>query len=187
MESIGARFHQSRESKGYTLEQVARDTHIAKRFIEALESEDFSVFPGEPYLLGFMRTYSNYLGLDPEETVSLYQNLKLQEQPPPIDELISKGPSLPVGRILLVVVIVLIVGVGGYFSITTGLFAGSRDLAQSEQSAVEPRPEGNLFRMADEIIEQRFALGDRIMVPVQDDEYAVNLTAVEEDVTLDVA
>ena len=51
MESIGEKLRQTRESKGYTIEQIARDTHIAKRFLEALEDEDFSVFPGDLYLV----------------------------------------------------------------------------------------------------------------------------------------
>ena len=75
MEAIGDKLRQTRESKGYTIEQIARDTHIAKRFLEALEDENFDVFPGDPYLLGFMRTYSEYLGLEPEEVVTLYKNL----------------------------------------------------------------------------------------------------------------
>ena len=40
----------ARESLGYTVEQIARDTNIAKSYLNALEHEDFSVFPGETYL-----------------------------------------------------------------------------------------------------------------------------------------
>jgi cytoskeletal protein RodZ len=184
MESIGTRFSQTREAKGYTLEQVARDTHIAKRFLEALENEDFSIFPGEPYLLGFMRTYSNYLGLDAEETVSLYQNLKLQEQPPPIDELISTGPAVPIGRIVVIALLVVAVGVGGYFAFAGGLFTGTEQVVQSEAPAPPPEPEGELYRMVDEIVEQRFSQGDRIVVPVHEDDYALDLSRVGDGVTL---
>ena len=189
MESIGARFHETREAKGYTLEQVARDTHIAKRFIEALESEDFSVFPGEPYLLGFMRTYSNYLGLDPEETVALYHNLKLQEQPPPIDELISKGPSVPIGRILVIASVVIAVGVGGYFLFASGVLSQAGRAAGSDTPAQTTEPEptpvrGDTFEMVDEIVEQRFSEGDRIVVPVRDQQFDVDLSRVGEGVTL---
>ncbi|MFW5687993.1 MAG: helix-turn-helix domain-containing protein [Spirochaetota bacterium] len=188
MESIGARFHQTREAKGYTLEQVARDTHIAKRFIEALEGEDFAIFPGEPYLLGFMRTYSNYLGLDPEETVALYQNLKLQEQPPPIDELISKGPAVPVGRIALIVVIVLALAGAGYYAVTSGIFTReARPEAVVQDDPVPSAPQGELIQMVDEIVEQRFSQGDRIMVPVQDESFAVDLAGVGDDVLVRTA
>ncbi|MFP4113462.1 MAG: helix-turn-helix domain-containing protein [Spirochaetota bacterium] len=189
MESIGARFSQTREAKGYTIEQVARDTHIAKRFLEALEAEDFASFPGEPYLLGFMRTYSNYLGLDPEETVTLYHNLTLQEQPPPIDELIFKRPSVPLGRILVIALAVLAVGVGGYFAIAGGLFSGGEETtAQAAGPEPEPSdpppPEGDLFEMMDEIVEQRFSEGDRIVLPIADERYPIDLSRVGDGITL---
>lgn len=188
MESIGARFRETREAKGYTLEQIARDTHIAKRFLGALEDEDFSVFPGEPYLLGFMRTYSNYLGLDPEETANLYYNLKLQEQPPPIDELISKGPSVPIGRIVAIALGVVVLGSGAYFLIFTDLLAGSGRIATSDPVPVEAeQPEGETFEMLDEIVEQRFSQGDRILVPVGDAEYPVDLSQVGNGITVDLA
>lgn len=182
MESIGARFHQTRESRGFTLEQVARDTHIARRFLEALENEDFSIFPGEPYLIGFMRTYSSYLGLDSEETISLYHNLKLQEQPPPIDELIARRPALPVGRVLLIIIVVLGIGAVGYLMATSGLFSGDRPVAVA---VAEPEPsDGVLFSMIDEIVEQRFGEGDRILVPIGGQQFAVDILLIDEAITL---
>ncbi|MFW5744241.1 MAG: helix-turn-helix domain-containing protein [Spirochaetota bacterium] len=191
MESIGARFRETREAKGYTLEQVARDTHIARRFLEALEDEDFSVFPGEPYLFGFMRTYSTYLGLDAEETANLYYNLKLQEQPPPIDELISKGPSVPVGRIVAIAIGVVVLGAGAYFLIFTDLLAWFGRAVAEQPPSVETEepeePEGRTFEMLDEIVEQRFTQGDRILVPVGDDEYPLDLAQVGNGITLDLA
>ncbi len=185
MESIGARFNQTREARGYTLEQVARDTHIARRFLEALEQEDFAIFPGEPYLLGFMRTYANYLGLDPEETVALYHNLKLQEQPPPIDELINRRPAVPVGRILVIVAAVIVIGAGVYLAVSGGLFDASSRPTRREPVAAAPggEPEA-VFHMADEIVEQRFSEGERIMVPVRDSLFAVDLLRVDDALTV---
>ena len=183
MESIGEKLTQTRESKGYTIEQIARDTHIAKRFLEALESEDFTVFPGDPYLLGFMRTYSEYLGLEPEEVVALYKNLKLQEQPAPIDELISKGPVRPVGRIVLLAVVVAVaLGVGGYFLLTSGLF--SRDQTVAEDPVVAP-PSGTVFELTGEWVEQRFGQGDRIVVPVAGNQYSMDLAAVNDGLEIE--
>ncbi len=186
MESIGARFNQTREARGYTLEQVARDTHIAKRFLEALEKEDFAVFPGEPYLLGFMRTYANYLGLEPEETVALYHNLKLQEQPPPIDELINRRPAVPVGRILAIAALVIAIAAGVFLAISGDLFDTSSRPARPEPEAAPAaigEPEA-VFRMADEIVEQRFSEGERIMVPVRDSQFPVDLVRVDDGLTV---
>jgi cytoskeleton protein RodZ len=192
MESIGSRFSQARESRGYTLEQVARDTHIAKRFLDALEKEEFSVFPGEPYLIGFMRTYATYLGLDSEETVMLYHNHRLQEQPPPTDELISRGSSLSFGRILLIAIVILAIGAGVYVAITQGLFDGTaraaradaRAEARTSTRAAANRAAGEVFEMVDEIVEQRFSPGDRIIVPVGNQKFSVELVNVDNGVML---
>lgn len=185
MESIGARYNQTREARGYTLEQVARDTHIAKRFLEALEQEDFAIFPGEPYLLGFMRTYANYLGLDPEETVALYHNLKLQEQPPPIDELINRRPAVPVGRILVILAAVIAIGAGVYLAVSGGLFDASTRPARRDPAAATPDREPEVvFHMTDEIVEQRFSEGERVMVPVRDSLFPVDLVRVDDRLTV---
>lgn len=183
MEPIGDKLRQTRESKGYTIEQIARDTHIAKRFLEALEDENFDIFPGDPYLLGFMRTYSEYLGLEPEEVVALYKNLKLQEQPAPIEELISKSPVRPVGRIILIAAaVVVVLGVGSYFLFSSGILSRDRAVAEVAET---PLPAGDIFELTGEWVEQRFGQGDRIVVPVAGDQYAMDLVAVTDVLAID--
>lgn len=182
MESIGARLRQTRETKGYTVEQVARDTHIAKRFIEGLEQEDFTIFPGEPYLLGFLRTYSDYLGLEPQDMINLYKNIQIQEQPAPIDELIVRSSPGPVIKVALVAIVVIAVGVGIYFVISSGVLRRSRAAEpQGEQVSV---PVGDLIEVADEIIEQRFSQGDRLMIPAQGEDHPVDLVRVGSELTI---
>lgn len=90
MESLGKKLSETRLSRGLDLEQVARETNISSRYLEALESEDFSVFPGEPYLLGFLRNYCEYLGLNSSEFITAYKNIKIQETPVPLKELMPK-------------------------------------------------------------------------------------------------
>jgi cytoskeleton protein RodZ len=116
MESFGDKLRTTRESLGYSIEQIARDTHIAKHYLIALENEDFSIFPGETYLKGFLQNYAEYLGLDIVEMVSIYKNMKIQEQPIPLDQLLDQKLSarrIPIilavaGGVVLVVVIVLV-------------------------------------------------------------------------------
>src|SRR6185437_8018877 len=40
--------------------------------IRALEEEDFTAIPGDAYIRGFLRTYADYLGLDPDVYVDEY-------------------------------------------------------------------------------------------------------------------
>jgi len=87
VESIGDRLKQAREAKKLTIKNVAQDTNMAPTYIEALEVEDFDKFPGETYIIGFLKTYSEYLKLDPEEMVMLYKGYKIGESATPLEEL----------------------------------------------------------------------------------------------------
>ena len=58
MNAIGDQLKTAREARGLSIEYVADETNIAKRYITAMENEDFSVFPGEPYIVGFLRNYA---------------------------------------------------------------------------------------------------------------------------------
>lgn len=73
--SIGTRLREAREARGVTLEQAERETRIIRRYLIALEEEDFNAFPAEVYARGFLRSYANYLGLNPEDLVKALPRL----------------------------------------------------------------------------------------------------------------
>lgn len=63
MESIGEALKNARLEKGFTFEQIENDTKIQRRYLEAMENEQWEILPGQVYLKSFFRTYSRYLGL----------------------------------------------------------------------------------------------------------------------------
>jgi cytoskeletal protein RodZ len=87
VESIGEKLRSVRESKKLTIREVAKDTNIAPRYIEALENEDFDKFPGETYIMGFLRSYSEYLKLDADDVIQSYKGHKIGESATPLEEL----------------------------------------------------------------------------------------------------
>ncbi len=87
MESIGEKLKSIRESKKITLKEVAAETNIASIYIEALEDEDFDKFPGETYVIGFLKSYSEYLKIDPDEIITMYKAYKIGESATPLEEL----------------------------------------------------------------------------------------------------
>lgn len=74
MDTPGAQLRQRREAKKLSLKQVSKETKISQRYIEALEENNPDLFPGEVYLKGFLRNYAKFLGLDPEDMVSQYED-----------------------------------------------------------------------------------------------------------------
>lgn len=61
---IGAILQRAREERDLTLQDAEDATKIRKRYLKALESDDYTALPDPVYILGFLRTYGNYLGLD---------------------------------------------------------------------------------------------------------------------------
>ncbi|MBH77468.1 MAG: hypothetical protein CL897_04480 [Dehalococcoidia bacterium] len=75
---IGERLIGAREERGLTLEDAERDTRISRRYLQALEDERFDIIPAPVYARGFLRSYSQYLGL---ETAGLLARFP-QDSPP---------------------------------------------------------------------------------------------------------
>ena len=119
MEALGEYLKEAREKLNLSIDKIADDTHIMKKFIEAIEIEEFTAFPGEAYLKGFLRTYSEYLGIDAEGVIRRYEKIKMIETPTPIEQLIPK-PKFNFRPFIVIFVIILIlagIGVGGFFGI----------------------------------------------------------------------
>lgn len=90
MWTLGETLRQARLDKGASLAEAARDTRIRRAYIEALEAEDAAALPPPVYTRGFVRTYAEYLGLNPQAMVELYQPPARREISPP-----TLRPALP--------------------------------------------------------------------------------------------
>ena len=182
MDTFGDILRSSREEKGYSLEQVARDTNIARKYLNALEEEDFSIFPGEPYLIGFLKNYSEYLGLDSREIVTLHKNMRLQEQPVPIEALLDTGrPKGPI--IFLIILISAVVGVGGYFLYkyisAEPVQVESKTIEEIVQPAIK-----HSYDITKVSIEDRFVEGSELQILLYDDIFNISLKSITTNVIL---
>jgi cytoskeletal protein RodZ len=72
MLSFGPALRRARQERGISLDDVARDTRLSKRYLLALEDESIQELPGGPYNRAYVRTYAGYLGLDPDTLVRDY-------------------------------------------------------------------------------------------------------------------
>jgi cytoskeletal protein RodZ len=70
--TFGQALRDAREDLGVSLADAERETRINRRYLEALETEDDSAMPPAVYTRGFIRTYSQYLGLNPDAMLDAY-------------------------------------------------------------------------------------------------------------------
>lgn len=70
---VGEILRRGREHYGQSLQDVERFLRIRAAQLHALETGKNELLPGKTYALGFVRSYSEYLGLDGEKMVQLYK------------------------------------------------------------------------------------------------------------------
>lgn len=72
MFELGNNLREARQRRRIDLVIAEQDTKIRSKYLAALETEDFDVLPGPVFIRGFLRTYSRYLGLDPQMFIDEY-------------------------------------------------------------------------------------------------------------------
>ncbi|NTU74749.1 MAG: helix-turn-helix domain-containing protein, partial [Anaerolineaceae bacterium] len=80
--SAGQKLKQTRLDKKLSLEQVAQQTHIRIRFLEAIENNAADLLPSPVQAKGFIRLYAGYLGLPAEPILDLWEG---KAPPPPVE------------------------------------------------------------------------------------------------------
>ena len=65
--SVGDRLRAAREKKKLNLEDVAEQTRIPRRHLEAIESGDWDRLPAPTYTIGFAKSFASAVGLDRNE------------------------------------------------------------------------------------------------------------------------
>jgi cytoskeleton protein RodZ len=77
----------TRLDRGFDLADVARETRIPLRHLNALEAGNFTNLPALAYSIGFVRTYARYLGIDADHAAQQYKSETTQ-----LDAMLTAAP-----------------------------------------------------------------------------------------------
>ncbi|MGZ4167174.1 MAG: helix-turn-helix domain-containing protein [Solirubrobacteraceae bacterium] len=92
MADIGATLREARMRAKIDINEVETRTKIRAKYLRAIENEEWGLLPGDVYVKSFLRTYSDYLGLDSRQLIDDY---KRRYERPSDHEL---KPITPLGR-----------------------------------------------------------------------------------------
>lgn len=81
METVGKLLKEKRLEKGLIIDDVADIIKIRKKYLEAIESGNYSEIPDKVYTKSFLKIYSEFLGLDRVYIVKRYLDEVTQEDP----------------------------------------------------------------------------------------------------------
>ncbi|MCL2677820.1 MAG: InlB B-repeat-containing protein [Clostridiales bacterium] len=131
MSQIGEYLLNSRLEKGASIADVERATKIPAKYIKAIEEDNYGVLPGRAYIIGFLTSYANFLGLDAKALVNIFkhtypdpeavQRQKKREGEPPGDGKDAKrefwGNSQRPLKGIIVTLLIFLLLVGGGITI----------------------------------------------------------------------
>jgi cytoskeleton protein RodZ len=73
MADIGSTLRETRIREKIDITTVETGTKIRAKYLRALENEEWGVLPGPTYVKSFLRTYAEFLGLDPHMLIEEYR------------------------------------------------------------------------------------------------------------------
>lgn len=77
--SPGAMLSAQRETLELSIQQVADQLNLTMHFVRALEADCYDKLPGEVFVRGYIRAYSNLLRLDPVQVLAIFDEFTSQK------------------------------------------------------------------------------------------------------------
>ena len=118
---VGRLLRHTRNNLGQSVEDVCRLLRIRKIYIEAIENSDYTLLPGGPYGMGFVKAYAEHLGLDGAEIVRRFR--AENNAPAARSELSFPKPvqesRVPGGAVLLIAALLGIGAYGGWYYLSS--------------------------------------------------------------------
>ena len=95
MRTVGEMLREARQSKSLTLEQVEDGTKIRLKFLSAIESDDLGSLPSLSYAKGFVKNYSDFVGLNSRTVLAFFRRQTIEVSK---SSLLPKGMGEPLNR-----------------------------------------------------------------------------------------
>ena len=136
--SCGEMLANKRSEKELSVNQVAREIKIEPHVIEMIENNDFESIGAPVFVKGYLRQYSELVGLDPDLIVEKYSAINSIEDSPPIIndsvDQISKYFLTP--KIILIAIFVILISFG-VLATVFGIFGNNETVVIKMETEAE--------------------------------------------------
>lgn len=145
MESIGQVLSLAREEKEMSLDQLQEQTKIQKRYLIAIENNEFELLPGKFYVRAFIKLYAEAVGIDVEALLKEYggqiESSQMEEDVTPFSR-VQTQRSIPINHskwlellpIIVLTLFAIAVSVFIYFLISKYNSNGSEKNTKNDDS-----------------------------------------------------
>lgn len=141
--SLGETLRSKREKKKLSLEDVAKKLRIKEVYLKALEDGHYYAFPSRVYGIGFLRSYSKFLGLDSDLMVAEFHAETSNIKDAPLDmPVIEKHLALPSKKTLGILALAILLIIIVWFTVAALLASDS--FSKLSQPEITEEPESTM-------------------------------------------
>jgi len=116
-EQIGSTLKSARRGQGVKILDVSQQLRISGDYLSHLESGEFDQLPAPAYVKGFLRSYGQFLGLDPVSLVARYAAIASEETVAPEYKMPmgARPPQRSAPAIVSMLLVFAGIGYGGWY------------------------------------------------------------------------
>lgn len=137
--SYGLYLQTVRVEKGVSIEKVAAETRIRAEILRAIEAEDHRHLPDDVFVKGFLKSFAEAIGADPEETLRRFAERRATHQPVLSQVQVSTAPGGPSWLTLLWVGVVMVALVAATLMVFELVYRNDADEARRQTTSEKPQ------------------------------------------------
>ena len=138
--SIGQVLRDTRLSQSKNIQEISQILRIRQIYLDAIENNDFAQLPGKIYIIGFIKTYAEYLQLDSEEIIRAYKSGDLVEtiNTNLVFPTIVPEDGMPNQLTLLFGFMIAIAGYGGWYYFNNNVSSIGNPVSLNKSEILKP-------------------------------------------------
>ena len=121
MKKLGEKLKDARELLNFSVQDICEKTKIPISYIKRLEDSNYKDLPADVYVFGYLKKMAKVLKLNPDDLIRAYKEEKqptsifYKNKPVKIVNFKKKSPIITPSRITLILVLLVICLIVGYF------------------------------------------------------------------------
>lgn len=120
--TLGERLKKVRSERRISLGEISKSAKIQNKYLEYLESGEYEKLPADVYVKGFLRSYAQYLGMDENYLIKLFErekeihkNVKKEDPQKKFFKPLKFSSLVITPKIIVAAIVIFFIGLGFFY------------------------------------------------------------------------